>query len=141
MYQQKTKETDQSVLEFIEKIEHPRRKEEAYQLLDLFSEASGHPAKMWGPSIIGFGSIHYKYPTGHEGDMALVGFTPRKAKISIYSMLDADKKQAFLTALLFQQYGKIYQKSHFPRNRGGCHTACFAKIAPVILPCSGRHRH
>lgn len=99
MYQQKTKETDQSVLEFIEKIEHPRRKEEAYQLLDLFSEASGHPAKMWGPSIIGFGSIHYKYPTGHEGDMALVGFSPRKAKISIYSMLDADKKQAFLDRL------------------------------------------
>jgi hypothetical protein len=99
VYENKTKATDQSVVDFIEQIEHPRRKEEAYQLLELFAETSGYPAKMWGPSIIGFGSVHYKYATGHEGDMGLVGFSPRKAKISIYTMLEAEKKQLFLDRL------------------------------------------
>jgi len=99
VYENKTKATDQSVVDFIGQIEHPRRKEEAYQLLELFAETSGYPAKMWGPSIIGFGSVHYKYATGHEGDMGLVGFSPRKAKISIYSMLEAEKKQEFLDRL------------------------------------------
>lgn len=84
MYKLKTKETDQSVIEFIEQIEHPKKREDAYKLLDLFSETSGYTAKMWGPSIIGFGRYHYRYESGHEGDAPLVGFSPRKAKISLY---------------------------------------------------------
>jgi hypothetical protein len=84
MYEQKTKETDQSVLEFIETVENPKKREDAYKLLDIFTETSGYEAKMWGPSIIGFGSYHYKYATGHEGDAPLVGFSPRKAKTSLY---------------------------------------------------------
>ncbi|MDX8345643.1 DUF1801 domain-containing protein [Rossellomorea sp. YZS02] len=84
MYELKTKENDNSVLEFIERIDNPRKKEDAYRLLDIFSETTGYDAKMWGPSIIGFGSYHYKYKTGHEGDAPLVGFSPRKAKISLY---------------------------------------------------------
>jgi hypothetical protein len=83
-YETKTKETDRSVTEFIEEIENPKKREDAYRLLDLFAETTGYPAKMWGPSIIGFGLYHYKYPTGHEGDAPLVGFSPRKAKISLY---------------------------------------------------------
>ncbi|MBW3114600.1 DUF1801 domain-containing protein [Bacillus sp. MCCB 382] len=84
MYELKTKENDNSVLEFIERIDNSRKKEDAYRLLDIFSETTGYDAKMWGPSIIGFGSYHYKYKTGHEGDAPLVGFSPRKAKISLY---------------------------------------------------------
>lgn len=84
MYEQKTKETENSVLEFIESVESPKKKEDAYQLLDIFTETTGYPAKMWGPSIIGFGSYHYKYASGHEGDAPFVGFSPRKAKISLY---------------------------------------------------------
>ncbi|WP_226674584.1 DUF1801 domain-containing protein [Rossellomorea aquimaris] len=84
MYELKTKQNDNSVLEFIERIDNPRKKEDAYRLLDIFSETTGYDAKMWGPSIIGFGSYHYKYKTGHEGDAPLVGFSPRKAKISLY---------------------------------------------------------
>jgi len=83
-YEQKTKETDRSVIEFIEEIEHPKKREDAYVLLDLFAETTGCPAKMWGPSIIGFGSYRYKYATGHEGVAPWVGFSPRKAKISLY---------------------------------------------------------
>ncbi|MQR97127.1 DUF1801 domain-containing protein [Fictibacillus phosphorivorans] len=84
MYEQKTKETDQSVVAFIENVDSPKKREDAYKLLNLFSETTGFEAKMWGPSIIGFGSYHYKYKTGHEGDAPLVGFSPRKAKISLY---------------------------------------------------------
>ncbi|ALS79273.1 DUF1801 domain-containing protein [Planococcus kocurii] len=84
MYEQKTKETDADVIEFIESVDHPKKRQDAYKLLELFEKASGHSAKMWGPSIIGFGSYHYVYKTGHEGDAPLVGFSPRKAKISLY---------------------------------------------------------
>ncbi len=84
MYEQKTKETDKSVIEFIESVESPKKREDAYKLLAIFTETTGYQAKMWGPSIIGFGSYHYKYESGHEGDAPLVGFSPRKAKISLY---------------------------------------------------------
>ncbi|MGG1312400.1 DUF1801 domain-containing protein [Cohnella laeviribosi] len=84
MYEPKTKETEASVIEFIEQVENPKKREDAYRLLDLFTETTGYPAKMWGPSIIGFGSYHYKYESGHEGDAPLVGFSPRKGKISLY---------------------------------------------------------
>lgn len=84
MYEQKTKPTDNSVIEYIETAVDPKKREDAYRLLDLFTETTGYEAKMWGPSIIGFGAYHYKYATGHEGDAPLAGFSPRKAKISLY---------------------------------------------------------
>lgn len=84
MYELKTKENDNDVIEFIEKVDNLMKREGAYKLLDIFTETTGYPAKMWGPSIIGFGSYHYKYESGHEGDAPLVGFSPRKAKISLY---------------------------------------------------------
>lgn len=80
----KTKQNDRNVIEFIEAVENEKKREDAYKLLDIFTETTGYEAKMWGPSIIGFGSYHYKYKTGHEGDAPLVGFSPRKAKISLY---------------------------------------------------------
>ncbi|SCX68096.1 DUF1801 domain-containing protein [Lysinibacillus fusiformis] len=101
MYELKTKETDASVIEFIESVDHPKKREDAYRLLDIFTEVSGCEAKMWGPSIIGFGHYHYKYQTGHEGDAPLVGFSPRKAKISLYfAPGDSEREQ------LLQQFGK-----------------------------------
>ncbi|WP_430786465.1 DUF1801 domain-containing protein [Virgibacillus flavescens] len=101
MYEQKTKETDASVIEFIESVEKPKKREDAYRLLDIFTEATGHAAKMWGPSIIGFGSYHYKYESGHEGDAPLVGFSPRKAKISLYFATGDTKRE-----LLLKDFGK-----------------------------------
>ena len=95
-YEQKTKEHDGSVIEFIETVEHLKKKEDAYRLLEIFTETSGFDAKMWGPSMIGFGSYHYKYPTGHEGDAFLVGFSPRKAKISLYFATGDAKREALL---------------------------------------------
>lgn len=98
MYELKTKPNDGSVLEFIENVDSGKR-EDAYRLLDLFTETTGYPAKMWGPSIIGFGSYHYKYASGHEGDAPLVGFSPRKDKISLY-LSPADPKRDELLARL-----------------------------------------
>ncbi|CAH1195056.1 hypothetical protein PAECIP111891_00589 [Paenibacillus allorhizoplanae] len=100
-YEAKMKETDNSVLEFIENVESVKKREDAYQLLDIFAEVTGYEAKMWGPSIIGFGTYHYKYASGHEGDAPLVGFSPRKAKISLYFATgDTDREE------LLKQLGK-----------------------------------
>lgn len=96
MYEQKTKETDASVIEFIEQVGSPKKREDAYRLLDLFMEATGYEAKMWGPSIIGFGAYHYVYKTGHEGDAPLAGFSPRKAKISLYFAPGDTEREALL---------------------------------------------
>ncbi|RBW68774.1 DUF1801 domain-containing protein [Bacillus taeanensis] len=101
VYELKTKEDDSSVIEFIEAVESPKKREDAYRLLDIFTETTGYQAKMWGPSIIGFGKYHYKYATGHEGDAPLVGFSPRKAKISLYFATGDDKREELL-----KQFGK-----------------------------------
>lgn len=101
MYELKTKETENSVIEFIENVESPKKREDAYKLLDIFTETTGCKAKMWGPSIIGFGSYHYKYESGHEGDAPLVGFSPRKAKISLYFATGDSKREELL-----QEIGK-----------------------------------
>ncbi|MGF7050480.1 hypothetical protein J2T13_005029 [Paenibacillus sp. DS2015] len=96
MYELKTKVTDSSVIEFIENVESPKKREDAYKLLDIFTETTGYIAKMWGPSIIGFGTYHYKYESGHEGDAPLVGFSPRKAKISLYFATGDTKRLEWL---------------------------------------------
>ncbi|GIO24865.1 DUF1801 domain-containing protein [Oceanobacillus sp. J11TS1] len=101
MYQLKTKETDNSVIEFIEEVEQPRKREDAYRLLDIFTETTGMEGKMWGPSIIGFGKYHYTYDSGHEGDAPLVGFSPRKAKISLYFATGDTEREKLL-----EKFGK-----------------------------------
>ena len=103
MYEQKTKETDNDVIEFIENVENPKKRADAYTLLDIFKEATGFEAKMWGPSIIGFGSYHYVYKTGHEGDAPLAGFSPRKAKTSLY-FAPGDSERDALLATIWKTY-------------------------------------
>ena len=82
----KTKPTAVSVEDFIAAVEPASKREDAMVLLELFTRVTGEPATMWGPSIIGFGSYHYKYESGREGDMCRSGFSPRKAKHSLYLM-------------------------------------------------------
>lgn len=106
MYEQKTKETEHNVTQFIEQIDSPKKREDAYKLLDIFSETTGYPAKMWGPSIIGFGTYHYRYATGHEGDAPLAAYSPRKAKISLYFATGDDKREALLQKLGKHTAGK-----------------------------------
>lgn len=87
------------VHEFIERITHERKRSEAYQILALFEDVTSLSATMWGPSIIGFGSYHYVYESGREGDSPRVAFSPRLSKMTFYLGYDSDQRQAFLDRL------------------------------------------
>lgn len=80
----KTVETALSVAGFVKKIDDPQRQADCNQLVEIMKKQTGFEPKMWGPSIIGFGSYHYKYESGHEGDAPMVGFSPRKSEFSLY---------------------------------------------------------
>lgn len=81
----KTTETKVNVTDFIHSfVDNPQKKQDSFRLIELMSEWSGFNAKMWGPTMVGFGSYHYKYASGHEGDAMLIGFSPRKAEFSLY---------------------------------------------------------
>lgn len=95
----KTKATPVSVSDFISAVVDDRQRQDAKKIAAMMERLSGHPPKMWGPSIIGFGGYHYKYDSGHEGDMARIGFSPRKANIVLY-LLDGFESHAELMAKL-----------------------------------------
>ena len=105
-YEPKTKPTEVSVEKFIEEIQQPQKKEDAYALLALFGEVTGEEAKMWGPSIIGFGKYHYRYASGHEGDAPLAAFSPRKTALTFYFMLPDGKREELLAKLGKHKTGK-----------------------------------
>ena len=84
MAENKTKPTSASVDDFIANIENPRRRTDALTVLKIYKEVTGLPPVMWGPSIIGFGSLRYVYDTGREGDMPAAAFSPRKAYLTLY---------------------------------------------------------
>ena len=88
--QNKTVATDVEVEAFIAGLEPDRRREEAMQLLDLYTRVTGKPPRMWGPSMIGFGAYDYTYPSGRTGKWARSSFSPRKGKHSIYLMAGYD---------------------------------------------------
>ncbi|MFG6147409.1 DUF1801 domain-containing protein [Halobacillus sp. B23F22_1] len=106
MYELKTKENDGNVIEFLEKVDNPKKRDDAYKLLDIFTETTGYKAKMWGTSIIGFGSYHYKYKSGHEGEFLLVGFSPRKASLSLYFATGDPDREELLKDLGKHKTGK-----------------------------------
>ncbi|MCC7479059.1 DUF1801 domain-containing protein [bacterium] len=82
--QNKTTATDVPVADFLASVENDQRRSDAQTVLELMGRVTGQPAKMWGPSIIGFGSYHYKYESGREGDMCAAGFSPRKDSLVLY---------------------------------------------------------
>jgi hypothetical protein len=84
MVETKTKQTEQSVGIFLDKVADENLRKDCYTIIGLMEKAAGEPAKMWGSAIIGFGTHHYKYDSGREGDICLIGFSPRKANISLY---------------------------------------------------------
>lgn len=86
MAENKTQATDVDPLAFIEAVEHPTRRADALALHEMFTRLTGWKARMWGPSIIGYGEYHYVYDSGREGDFLATGFSPRKANQSIYVM-------------------------------------------------------
>ena len=100
MAKNKTAETESSVIAFINTfVEDEAKRNDAFELVKIMQNVTGFEPKMWGPSIIGFGSYHYKYASGHEGDAPLAGFSPRKAAISLYVYLSDENREELLSKL------------------------------------------
>jgi hypothetical protein len=91
-YETKTKETKASVQDFLNQVEDEQKRNDCFELLKLMGQITKQEPKMWGPSIVGFGSYHYKYATGHEGDSPLMGFSPRKQNIALYISIDYEER-------------------------------------------------
>lgn len=107
MAKNKTTETKVDVKMFIESyVDNDQKKADSLQLIKLMSKWSGFKPKMWGPTIIGFGSYHYKYASGHEGDSCIIGFSPRKAEFSLYVFSPTDESKKLLTSLGKHKMGK-----------------------------------
>ncbi|MGA9643079.1 MAG: DUF1801 domain-containing protein [Terriglobales bacterium] len=106
MAENKTKPTKLSVAAFIDGITDQSRRADTKALVKLMQRATGEKPVMWGPSIIGFGSRHYRYASGREGDMPLIGFSPRKAAIVLYSLMGFSDANALLAKLGKHTMGK-----------------------------------
>ena len=112
MAENKTQQTDVAVEDFIASVEPESKREDAKFFDALFRKVTGEEPKMWGPSIIGYGSYHYKYASGREGDWMRTGFSPRKAKHSLYLMggycdeLAAEERKEILSRLGKHSEGK-----------------------------------
>lgn len=100
MAKNKTTETETRVSDFINTfVEDDTKRNDAFELAKIMQQVTGFEPKIWGPSIIGFGSYHYKYASGHEGDAPLAGFSPRKAAISLYVYLSEENREELLSKL------------------------------------------
>jgi hypothetical protein len=96
----KTAETKVDVVDFINSfVDKEQKKEDSFRLIELMREWSGFEPKMWGPTIVGFGKCHYKYSSGREGDMPLIGFSPRKAEFSLYVTAPENDNKEILAEL------------------------------------------
>lgn len=106
MAENKTRPTDQNVIDFLDSVNHQTRREDGFTLLEIMKEVTGEDPVMWGSSIVGFGSYHYKYESGREGDMPIIGFSPRKQSMTLYIMPGFDDYEAMLAVLGKHKTGK-----------------------------------
>jgi len=102
----KTKKTQKSVSDFLNAVPDKTRRRDSKTVLKIMHEVTKKTPKMWGPAIVGFGDWHYKYPTGREGDYLAIGFSPRKAALSIYIMPGYSDYSALLNKLGPYKKGK-----------------------------------
>ncbi|MBE9462200.1 DUF1801 domain-containing protein [Dyadobacter subterraneus] len=127
----KTASTSVDVKDFInEYADSEQKKADSFRLIELMQQWSGFEPKMWGPTIIGFGSYHYKYATGHEGDAPILGFSPRKAAFSLYVFSATEKSKNLLTDLGKFKMGKacIYVKKLSDINESALQQMCTESI-------------
>ncbi len=108
MPEAKTKETTASVAAYLAAIEDDTRRKDCRTLVTMMKRVTGSAPKMWGPSIVGFGRYHYRYPSGHEGDSCLTGFSSRKSEITVYLLpgYETPEMKAFLARLGKHRIGK-----------------------------------
>ncbi|MCP4976706.1 MAG: DUF1801 domain-containing protein [Maribacter sp.] len=102
----KTRPNNASVISLLDKVEDQVQKRDSYTLIDIMKEITGEEPVIWGPSIIGFGSYHYKYDSGREGDMMLTGFSPRKQNLSLFIMAGFTKYEKLMQKLGKYKTGK-----------------------------------
>lgn len=95
----KTKQNDASVEAFLNGVADPKQREDCFTILKMMQEVTGAKPKMWGTSIVGFGSYHYKYPSGQEGDWFTLGFSPRKGNLTLYVLWGCAGQTALLKKL------------------------------------------
>lgn len=95
----KTQETEASVEEFLNSVENPERRSDAFRVLEMFKRVTGEEPKMWGPAIVGFGHRVLKYESGREFDWMDAAFSPRKANMTLYVICDSPKQPALLAKL------------------------------------------
>jgi len=105
-YELKTKINDASVGEFLKNVQNPKRREDSFEILKLMKDITNEEPKMWGDSIVGFGSYHYVYASGREGDWLQIGFSPRKQFLTVYIMDGFDKYEDLLKKLGKYKIGK-----------------------------------
>jgi len=106
MAELKTKQTDESVTKFLNAIADELKRKDCFEIVEMMKQATGEQPKMWGTGIIGFGSYHYKYESGHEGDMCIIGFAPRKQNIALYVGASNENIQKLLPELGKHKTGK-----------------------------------
>lgn len=106
MAELKTKKNKASVTEFLNGVENEKRRKDGKEMLKIMKEITGEKPMMWGPSIIGFGSYHYKYPSGQEGDWFKVGFSPRKNALTLYIMTGFERYAELMGKLGKYKTGK-----------------------------------
>lgn len=99
MPENKTKPTTASVASYINAVDDPARRADAKELVQLMQRASGEKPTLWGPSIVGFGTRHYRYDSGREGDAPIVAFSSRKAALVLYGLLGHSDAEALLAKL------------------------------------------
>jgi hypothetical protein len=106
MAENKTVPTDQDVEQFLNSVEDERKRQDSFTILELMKQITGEEPKMWGSSMVGFGSYHYKYDSGREGDMMLTGFSPRKQNLTLYLMGGFEQHEELLKKLGKHTLGK-----------------------------------
>ena len=106
MSELKTQKHDGSVAAFLNSVENDRKRSDSFTLLELMQEVTGAEAAMWGSSIVGFGSYHYTYASGREGDWFVAGFAPRKQNLTLYIMAGFDGYETLLARLGKHKTGK-----------------------------------
>lgn len=106
MAELKTKKNDASVEGFLAGVDNQRRREDSFVVLEMMKRLTGEEPKMWGSSIVGFGSYHYRYASGREGDWPRIGFSPRKQSLTIYVMPGFSNYDDLLSRLGKHRTGK-----------------------------------
>lgn len=122
MAQNKTTETEKSVTEFIDNITDDTKRNDCFELIKIVKKLTKLEPKMWGPSIVGFGSHHYKYESGREGDSANFAFSPRASSIALYLSANFDNRTELL-----KQFGK------HKADKGCVHIKTLAEIDKNVL--------